>query len=294
MSKDSEWIMTTSPAVPLGSLEETDKLLHKFEIDNIPGEYRAYYGIKRNNFFASIQGFPEMWQYYLRLDAIWMREFADLQNARDASRMFPLLLYFNAHAKMRVAMELGLSGCMAEARSILRDAIEFVAHAHTMISDPELQKTWLSKNDGNAPLEEFKNAFERQKKAGVFKGLNELHKTWGELSETGSHANMNAMVDRFVQMTADDHIEFRLNYTGPEDHKLWALGLFAMLLTCSTMEQTFFSDYEVRLKLDNDLMCMRGEFDRYKEQLRQTLINRYNVEPPRGIFPAPRSTIYRP
>ena len=50
--------MTTSPAVPVGSLEETDKLLHKFEIDNIPDQYRAYYGIKRNNFFASIQGSP--------------------------------------------------------------------------------------------------------------------------------------------------------------------------------------------------------------------------------------------
>jgi hypothetical protein len=285
--------MMTSTATALSSLEETDKLLHKFETDNIPDQYRSYYGIKRNNFFASIQGFPEMWQYYLRLDAIWMREFADLQSARDATRMFPLLPYFNAHAKMRVAMELALSGCMAEARSILRDAIEFVAHAHTMVSDPELQKTWLSKNDGNAALEEFKKAFERQKKAGVFKGLDELRKTWGELSETGSHANINAIVDRFVQLTADDHIEFRLNYTGPEDHKLWALGLFAMLLTCSTMEQILFSDYEGRLKLDNDLMRVRGELDKYKEQLRQILIKRYNVEPPSGVYPLPAARIYR-
>ncbi len=286
--------MTTSPTAPLGSLEETDRLLHKFEIDNIPEQYRAYYGIKRSNFFASIRGFHEMWQYYVRLDAIWMREFADLQSARDASRVFPLLLYFNAHAKMRAAMELAFSGCMAEARSILRDAIEFVAHAHAMISDPGLQRTWLSKNDGKAALEEFKNAFERQKKESVFKGLEELHKTWGELSEAGSHANINAMVDRFVQITADDHVEVRLNYTGPEDHKLWALGLFVMLLTCSTMEQTLFNDYEGRLKLDDELTRVRGEFDRYKEQLRQTLISRYNVKPPGGIYPAPRPTIYRP
>ncbi len=169
-----------------------------------------------------------------------------------------------------------------------------LAHAHAMISEPELQKTWLSKNDDRAALEEFKNAFERQKKKGVFKGLDELHKTWGELSEAGSHANINAVVDRFAQITADDHVEFRLNYTGPGDHKLWALGLFAMLLTCSTMEQTLFSDYQDRLKLDSELMRMRGEFDRYKEQLRKTLIKRYNVEPPGGIYPAPRPTIYRP
>jgi hypothetical protein len=106
--------MMTSTATALSSVEETDKLLHKFEIDNLPDQYRAYYGIKRNNFFASIQGFPEMWQYYLRLDAIWMREFDDLQSARDATRMFPLLLYFIAHAKMRVAMELAFSGCMGK------------------------------------------------------------------------------------------------------------------------------------------------------------------------------------
>ena len=162
-----------------------------------------------------------------------------------------------------------------------------------MISDPELQKTWLSKKDGNAALEEFKNAFERQKKAGVFKGLDELHKTWGEFSETGSHANINAIVDRFVELTADDYIEFRVNYTGPEDHKLWALGLFAMLLTCSTMEQTLFSDYEGRLELDNKLTRMRGEFDKYKEQLRQMLIKRYKVEPPSGTCPPQAARIYR-
>jgi hypothetical protein len=31
---------------------------------------------------------------------------------------------------------------------------------------------------------------------------------------------------------------------------------------------------------------MRDEFDRYKEQLRQTLITRYKLEPPGGIHAA--------
>src|SRR5437588_12587177 len=106
--------MMTSTATPLSSLAEIDKLLHKFEIENIPDQYRAYYGIKRNNFFASIQGFPEMWQYYLRLDAIWMREFADLQNARDAMRMFPLLLYFNAHPRSAPRWDLAFPDALGE------------------------------------------------------------------------------------------------------------------------------------------------------------------------------------
>jgi hypothetical protein len=284
--------MSTAP-VTANRLEETDKLLAKFEIDNIPDDYREYYGAKRNNLFASIQGFREMWEYYVRLDAIWLREFADLKVARDPNTMFPLLLYFNAHAKMRVAMELAFSGCMSEARSILRDSVEFVAHAHTMVNDPELQKTWLSKNDDKAALDAFKDAFERHKKEGVFKGLDELHKVWGDLSETGSHANINAVVGRFVQISGDDHIEFRLNYTGVEP-RMWRMMIFSMLLTCFTMERTLFNDYDSRLKLDDTLVRMRGEFDRYKENVRQTLIARYGLQPPGGVHEAPRPTIYRP
>lgn len=283
--------MSGQPEKSKSGPQETD-LLVKFEIDNIPSEYREYYAIKRNNLFASIQGFNEMWNYYIQLDRIWMREFSDLKAATDAGQMFPLLLYFNAHAKMRVSMELAFSGCMAEARSILRDSIEFVAHAHTMLNDPDLQKTWLSKNDGKAALEAFKDAFERQKKVGVFNGLDELHKSWGELSETGSHANLNAMADRFVQVTSDEHIEFRLNYTGLEP-KLWALYLFSMSLTCFTMEQTLFNDYDSRLKLDDELRRMRDDFEICKEQLRKKLKVRYGLEPPGGIR-VPRPTIYRP
>jgi hypothetical protein len=280
--------------LPANRLEETDKILVKFEIDNIPNDYREYYGAKRSNFFASIQNFRKMWDFYLRLDAIWLRGFADSYVASDPNGMFPLMLYINAHAKIRIAMELAFAGCMSEARSILRDAVEFIAHGHSMVNDPELQKTWLSKNDDAAALKAFKTAFEHKKRAGVFKGLDELHKMWGDLSETGSHATINAVVDRFVQVTDDKHVTFRLNYTGVESEKLWAMMIFTMLLTCSVMLGTFLLDYDGRLKLDDVLMRMRGECDRVKEQLREMLKARYKIEPPRGVYPAPKPTIYRP
>jgi len=287
--------MSDAPPTPTApSTLDENKLLVEFERKNIPAQYREYYATKRNNFFASVQGFNEMWDYYLRLDAVWMRSFADLHVARDPNRMFPLLLYFNAHAKIRIAMELAFTGCMSEARSILRDAVEFVAHAHWMLTDPELQKTWLSKNDNEDALNAFKGAFEHSKKDQVFKGLDELHKTWGELSETGSHANINATVDRFVQVTDDENIEFKLNYTGVHNQQLWGMMIFSMLLTCSTMESVFFSDHEDRLKLDNELMQMRADCDRVKEQLRQAVIVRYRLEPPGGVHVAPKPIIYRP
>jgi hypothetical protein len=70
------------------------------------------------------------------LDEIWLRRFSDLKPPGRATQLFPLMLYINAHAKMRISIELALSGCMSEARSIMRDAVEFVAHAHAMIVDP--------------------------------------------------------------------------------------------------------------------------------------------------------------
>src|SRR5208283_5746171 len=67
--------MPTRPHEP----KESD-LLVPFEAENIPADYKEYYKTKRNNFFASIQRFREMWKYYILLDALWLRELSDLQH----------------------------------------------------------------------------------------------------------------------------------------------------------------------------------------------------------------------
>jgi hypothetical protein len=110
----------------------------------------------------------------------------------------------------------------------------------------------------------------------------------GQLSETGAHATLNAVCDRFEQIESADHVEFRLKYCGVEP-RMWAISLFSMLLTCSTMERTMFADYEGRLKLDDGLIRMRSEFERYKEQVREILKVRYNV-----MRPEPSSLIQIP
>lgn len=271
--------------------QESD-LLVPLESHIFPAEYKEYYKTKRNNFFASVQKFPGMWKYYMLLDQIWFREFGIMETARDFDRMFPLLLYFNAHAKIRVSIELAFSGCMAEARSIMRDAIEFVAHAHTMMGDAELQKTWLSKSDDAVALEAFKDAYERNKKEGVFKGLDELHRMWGQLSETGSHATISAICERFRSVKSDKHVEFRLNYCGLEEPN-WALSLFSLLLTCFTMEQTFYGDCKNRLQFDETLIRMRADFERVKEQTREEMRVRYKLESP-SIIQIPKAVILRP
>lgn len=253
-------------------------LLVPFEAQNIPGEYKEYYKTKRNNLFAGIQCFPEMWSYYMLLDSIWLRAFDDLKPPGQVSQLFPLILFMDAHAKIRIGIELAFSACLAEGRSILRDAIEFVAHAHTMLYDPQLQDVWISKNERE---QAFKDAFERNKKKGVFRGLEELHGTWGQLSEAGSHATVNAICDRFKIVELDDGGQaWQLAYCGVEE-QTWAVSLFSMLLTCFTMERTFFEDYERRLKLDHVLVAMRTQFEEHKERVRNKLTSRYKIRPPK-------------
>src|SRR5260370_39790635 len=93
-------------------------LLAQFERDNIKDDYRVFYSIKRNNLFSSIQGFPEHWEFFCRLDEIWRREIGDLVIAIDPERRFPVVLYMRAHAEMRISMDVAFSNGIPAARSL--------------------------------------------------------------------------------------------------------------------------------------------------------------------------------
>jgi hypothetical protein len=158
-------------------------LLTPFEETSIPNHYKEYYRAKRNNLFATIQGFPYLWETYMRLDAIWERGIHDLNIPGRLNELLPLELYLVAHAKVRVSVELAMSCCLGEARSILRDAVECTAHAHRMRFAPQLQVVWVSKEEDEKA---FKAAFQHNKKGGLLQGLEELHRAWGILSEKGA------------------------------------------------------------------------------------------------------------
>lgn len=258
--------------------EETD-LLVEFEIKNLPAEYREYYTIKRNNFFASIQRHPELWTFFGKLDAIWKRELTDLEVGINLETAFPLLLYINAHSKMRISMELAFSMCMQEARSILRDAVESVAHAHHMLRDPANLKVWLEKDDPGGEAA-FKKVFVDNKAKNLFKGIEELHEKYGQLSEAGSHPTLQSLYNKATFHETASSKGIVLNYTGSNDERAFALELFSRLLTCFVMERTLFEEYAARLTLDPDLERMRGDFEIYKERLRRHMIKKYDVKAP--------------
>ncbi len=254
-------------------------LLLPFEQKAVPEHYRPYYAIKRNNFFASVQGSPDVWRFFQLLDKILLTEFQDMGTARDPNSIVPLALYFNAHAKIRISMELAFARCMEEARSILRDAIETAVFAHYMHGDPRLQKIWLSKDDNPQAAKDFSLAFEKNKKIKLFKGLPELYENWGRLSETGAHSTPQAIVSRFKITETSKDIHYQMNYTGVEDRQ-WEPEAFTLLLAVSMLEKLVFGDYETRLQLDPELVQNRGLADQMKEKLRRNIIRKHNIPPP--------------
>jgi hypothetical protein len=259
-------------------------LLTKFEQETMPEPYRGYYAAKRNNFFASVQGFKDLWDCFMLSNTIWMREFEDMRAVVDTSRMFPPTLFMNGHLKMLIAMELGFSGCLTEAHSILRDAIESVAHGHRLFSDPALQKVWLQRNDGGTGVEDFNREFWYSKEDKLFDGLPELLKLWKRFSDIGAHTNINSIVSRFAVEQTPTDVTWRVNYTGVELRVLIP-ALFEMLLAFHTMEEVLYKDCEDRLKLDSGLVDLRTKFQPDKEALRKKIIVSFNI--PQSVSKVP-------
>jgi hypothetical protein len=215
-----------------------------------------------------------------------MREFQDMKVVTDTNTMLPGLLFMNAHAKFRIALELGFSCCLGKAWDALRGAIESVAQGLKIIREPAMSKVWLNKDHGKKEAEAFKHAFERNKKTSLFPpqdGLDKLHHLHSQYSEWGTHTTVGSMAQRFRSVGTEDGTEWRLNYTGA-DLKLLAVSLFSMLMASSLMEGAVFSVFKNRLQMDVELTAMRGGLGQTIQESRAEIINRFRIAPPK-IWP---------
>ncbi len=260
---------------------ETDEshFLLPFERERIHGNYRDYLRSKRNNYLANIDQNPDLWGMFVQIDGVWIGDLTALTESINRDKYFPSALYVNAHIKMRVAMELAFQSQMQEARSILRDAVEHVAHAHHMLKDPAHQVAWIEKDEPGKE-QAYKKLFVDNKRYGVFDGLAELHAAWKRLSDTGSHATILGLTDRLRIEDNPTTQTMRMSYTGVTDLPSWVKETFTLMLTCYTMEKQLFDDYEAELQGNDDLTRVRNGAEIYKEQLRQILKDRYKIVTP--------------
>jgi hypothetical protein len=136
------------------------------------------------------------------------------------------------------------------------------------------------KDDGELEKKKFKASFEQDKKNGLFKDIPHLHSEYADLSETGSHPTLQSLQNRLVFQETPNSRGMLIHLSGIADEQSFALELFTRLLTCYVMEETFFTDFVARLKLDPKLVAMRMDFHKYKEDLRQKIIKRYNIPAP--------------
>ncbi len=255
------------------------ELLLEFERRVLPEHYKTYYLIKRNNFFASVQAFPEIWECFCLIDEAWIREFQDMERASDPYKGFAMLLFCSAHSKMRTSFELALSACVTEAHSILRDAIEAFAHGYRIQAEPKLLEVWLNKIDGPQERRAYEREFWENKSSGLFKGLGDLYGLWRQYSELGSHTSINSLAERFEQAETPTDVNWRFTYSGAKDEIL-ARVLLAMICIFDSMEKYFFMAFEGRLKFDEALRRKRVEFQNRKEIVRMQIIKKYNIPPP--------------
>jgi hypothetical protein len=254
------------------------ELLVKFEQDKFPEHYKEYYGARRQNFFATIQSSPSLWAAFMLLDRIWIRELENMRTTIDTGRMFPLILFMNAHAKSRIGLELAFSACLPEAYSLFRDAIESVAHGHRLFAEPDLQKLWVSRDSDPEALRRFNEEFWYSKEEKLFDGIPELHRFWKQFSDWGSHTNPVSIVSRFVIEETPKHVTWRLNYTGVRLETLIP-ALFTTLLAFNIMEKVLFHDCHDRLKLDPNLTTMKRQFEGDKETLRERIKREFTLSP---------------
>jgi hypothetical protein len=266
---------------------ESDVLV-PFEIANIPTEYRDYYGTKRQNMFATIQKHPAFWTYFHMLDQIMYREIKDLEVSTDPTNHLPRIFFINAHAKVRIAIELAFQGCIQECRSILRDAVEWAAFGHYLNSDPALQTIWWEQHQP-AGKSAYKAQFVDNKRLTLFAGQDELYQKFRQLSDAGSHPTPMSLSGRLNFTETATTRGMSLHYAGIPDEKAWATEVFSRLLTCFVIEQTFFTSFQTRLQLDYKLMDMRREFDANKEALRRFVITKYNMKDPGKQSSGPRA-----
>lgn len=273
-----------NPTGPAKQLSDAD--LHDVERRFLREPYKEFFLAKRQNFFATLQAFLDVWDCFMRLDEIWMKEFSDMERISNTRAMVPLNLFMNTHAQFRTALEAGFSTRIGDAWNLLRSAIESAAYAAKIFREPELAVVWASKDDGKKEFAAYKNAFERNKKDALFPshhGLDRLHHYYSSFSEAGTHTSVSAIGLRHTIEHGDKDVNWRLEYLEHDQERL-AIFLFSLLDASSEMEKALFNCFRDRLQLDPDLAKMRDEFEKRKRAAAERIKKQFKLTPP-AIWP---------
>jgi|SRR5208282_358639 len=265
-------------------------LLAPFESNALRGDYRNYFTAKRENFRASINNLPLLWEGFALLDEIWIRELTDTQQIKDPNLALPAALFRDAHARFRIAMELAFSCCMHEAFNSLRLGIEGIYHACKILNGREqteqLARTWIESANGTRQAKTaFAKAFEQDKRKSFDEcGITGLYRFWADFSRY-SHSNMDSFSIRLESVQTPTGVTWNVHYFEGRPARI-AGTLFWLLLASGEMERALFGCFQTRLDLDPFLVDLRRRFEEAKKEARVDIIRRFKWKPPK-TDPAP-------
>ena len=254
-------------------------MLLPFEEEKLRKEYKNYFIAKRTNYFASIESLPDLWDCYLSLDEIWMREFSDLERISNTGHIIPLELFLNSHAQFRVAFELAFATCLAEAQNIVRSCIETVAVAHKIHGEPKLALVWSARSEGPGQKKAYRAAFEPDGKKSLFIAtptLVELYRHYQLYSDWGTHPTIAAIAMRHSLHPTQTDLCVMHNYLESDLQRI-ATFLYSMLEVCSLVEQVCFTCFKDRLNLDQELVQVRAVFQNVKARTANQLVERFHI-----------------
>jgi hypothetical protein len=139
------------------------------------------------------------------------------------------------------------SGCLPEAADLLRTGVESAVHAYRIKADPSLAVVCLQKDDA-VDRRAYPEAFEKQKKTRLFKGLDDLHQYYTKFSEW-SHTTVTSLAFKSELTESDTDLNFRHQYFETNPKKLRSFITLA-IGAVAAIEQTFFRSFSRRLELD--------------------------------------------
>src|ERR1700687_2913674 len=132
-----------------------DQILLPAEDKNLREPYREYFITKRKNYLAVVRDLPELWDCFLRLDEIWVRDLVNMTIVTEKERPPLILMFRHSHQQFRIAFELGFVTAITEAWSIMRGSIDTAMVAHKIFPEPNLLAVWVRKNDGRAEMKAY-------------------------------------------------------------------------------------------------------------------------------------------
>jgi hypothetical protein len=246
-------------------------------------EYEKYFKGKRQNFFLTLTAFRPLWDCLQLLNDIWMRESSNLEHLTEQTHLLPKLIFMSAHARFLNAIELGYSCCIGDAYSVLRDAIEAVAHAHRIFKDPAAAVAWTDKNKGEDELKAHDKIFKWDKKKNLFPddvpSLSKLQTYYGHFCDLATHTSVTSVGKNFQDMSEKGKLKWAFHYFETNPQRLAGL-LNALLQVSAHMEEVFYGCFETRLNLDPELGRMRSQFLLLRQQQAHYLKGIYEEKTP--------------